>query len=100
MIANTPKQNVPERPPVRRARRSKFTAFELAIITSIASTNHPTDVQVPPGQRETGEGQVGRGVDPIDRQHREHRGDQELTGELAALVESEVAGVANADVVV
>ena len=33
-------------------------------------------------------------------EHREDRGDEQLADELAALVESEVAGVANAEVVV
>ena len=39
-------------------------------------------------------------MNPVNGKHREDRGDQELTDELPALVESEVSGVADADVVV
>src|ERR1700722_8617307 len=50
MIAKTPKQNVPE-PAAKPSRPSvKFTAFELATITNIASRTQPTDVRFQPGR--------------------------------------------------
>ena len=49
MIANTPKQNVPDPAASPSSPSVRFTAFELEMITRIARTIHPIDVRFQPG---------------------------------------------------
>jgi hypothetical protein len=101
MIASTPKQNVPD-PAARPSRPSvRFTAFDARDDHEHAPAGStPTAVRFHPGS----ENRVkDRSVDvctQYDRQHREDRGDQQLTDELGPLVESEIARVADRQVVI